>query len=51
VLAGVAIGDDSVAKAFEFAHEADTHAERYYNDFNREKPAKRAGVIKLVPTR
>ena len=27
---------------------ADTHAEVHYNDFNLEKPAKRAGVIKLV---
>jgi len=42
------IGDDYVAKAFEFAQEADPDAELYYNDFNLEKPAKRAGVIKLV---
>jgi endo-1,4-beta-xylanase len=42
------IGDDYVAKAFEFAHEADPGAELYYNDYNLEKPAKRAGVIKLV---
>jgi endo-1,4-beta-xylanase len=44
----VGIGDDYVAKAFEFAREADPGAELYYNDFNLEKPAKRAGVIKLV---
>jgi len=44
----VGIGDDYVAKAFEFAHEADSDAELYYNDFDLEKPAKRAGVIKLV---
>lgn len=44
----VGIGDDYVAKAFEFAHEADPDTELYYNDFNLEKPAKRAGVIKLV---
>jgi endo-1,4-beta-xylanase len=44
----IGIGDDYVAKAFEFAHEADPDAELYYNDFNLEKPAKRAGVIKLV---
>jgi endo-1,4-beta-xylanase len=42
------IGDDYVAKAFEFAHEADPDAERYYNDFDLEQPAKHAGVIKLV---
>lgn len=42
------IGDDYVAKAFEFARDADPGAELYYNDFNLEKPAKRAGVIKLV---
>ena len=44
----VGIGDDYIARAFEFAHEADPDAELYYNDFNLEKPAKRAGVIKLV---
>lgn len=44
----VGIGDDYVAKAFEFAHDADPDVELYYNDFNLEKPAKRAGVIKLV---
>jgi endo-1,4-beta-xylanase len=43
-----AIGEDYIAKAFEFAREADPGAELYYNDFNLEKPAKRAGVITLV---
>ena len=44
----VGVGDDYIAKAFEFAHQADPDAELYYNDYNLEKPAKRAGVIKLV---
>jgi endo-1,4-beta-xylanase len=44
----VGIGDDYVAKAFEFAHDADPDAELYYTDFNLEKPAKRAGVLKRV---
>jgi endo-1,4-beta-xylanase len=44
----IGIGNDYIAKAFEFAQEADPDAEMYYNDFNLEKPAKRAGVIKLV---
>lgn len=44
----VGIGDDYIAKAFQYAREADPNAELYYNDYNLEKPAKRAGVIKLV---
>ena len=36
-----AIGDDYIAKAFQFAHEADPDAELYYNDYSNENPGKR----------
>jgi endo-1,4-beta-xylanase len=42
------IGGDYIAKAFEFAHEADPAAELHYNDFSLENPAKRAGAVRLV---
>jgi endo-1,4-beta-xylanase len=42
------IGDDFIAKAFEYAHEADPKAELYYNDYNIEYEAKRNGAVNLV---
>ena len=42
------IGDDFIAKAFEYAHEADPKAELYYNDFALEDKPKRDGVIGII---
>ena len=38
------IGEDFIAKAFEYAHEADPDAQLYYNDYHMENPEKRAGI-------
>lgn len=42
------IGDDYIAWAFRFAHEADPGAALYYNDYSLENPAKRMGAVRLV---
>jgi endo-1,4-beta-xylanase len=42
------IGDDYIAKAFQFAHEADPTAELYYNDYSLENEPKRNGAVELI---
>ncbi len=42
------IGEDYIAKAFRYAHEADPKAELYYNDYSLEIEAKRRGAITLL---
>jgi endo-1,4-beta-xylanase len=42
------IGEDYLAKAFAFAHEADSAAELYYNDYDLELPAKRKAAVQLI---
>ena len=42
------IGADFIKLAFQFAHEADSEAELYYNDYNLYKPHKRNETIKMV---
>ncbi|MGC9199074.1 MAG: endo-1,4-beta-xylanase [Acidobacteriaceae bacterium] len=42
------IGEDYIAKAFEFAHQADPGAILTYNDYDLEYPRKRAGALALI---
>jgi endo-1,4-beta-xylanase len=42
------IGDDYIAKAFEYAHEADPDAILRYNDYALENEPKRKGAIALI---
>lgn len=41
-------GPDFIAKAFEFAHEADPRAILFYNDYNESNPQKRDKIYTLV---
>jgi endo-1,4-beta-xylanase len=42
------IGPDFIAKAFQYAHEADPDAVLRYNDYGLENPVKRQKLIKLI---
>ncbi|SDH48419.1 endo-1,4-beta-xylanase [Pedobacter terrae] len=43
-------GEEFIAKAFEYAHEADPDALLFYNDYNSERPEKRAKIYKMLKT-
>lgn len=42
------LGEDFIALAFQFAHEADPDAELYYNDYGLDSPRKRDAVVRLI---
>lgn len=41
-------GEDFIAKAFEYAHEADPDAQLFYNDYNSERPEKAERIYRLL---
>ena len=41
-------GEEYIAKAFQYAHEADPNAVLFYNDYNEISPVKREKIYKLV---
>src|SRR5258707_107643 len=42
------IGEDYIAKAFQYAHEADPQAQLTYNDYSLENEPKRKGALALI---
>lgn len=42
------VGNDFIAKAFHFAHEADPNALLFYNDYNESTPEKRDKIVRLI---
>ena len=42
------LGEDYITEAFRLAQKAAPHTKLYYNDYNIEQPAKRAGAIALI---
>ena len=41
-------GEDFIAKAFQYAHEADPAALLFYNDYNEINPVKREKIIRMI---
>lgn len=44
------LGEEYIALAFQYAHEADPEAELYYNDYNMYNPNRREKVVQMVRT-
>lgn len=42
------LGEEFIALAFQYAHEADPDAELYYNDYNEWHPGKRDAIVRMV---
>jgi endo-1,4-beta-xylanase len=41
-------GEEYIAKAFQYAHEADPDAKLFYNDYSTEAPAKREKIFSMI---